>query len=159
MDVRGRESPDTNLTKGTIVLSLPSERILPIASLAVLATGTAMLLHPSMPAVGAAVLTGFDRTARQWIEFGAHVAVFFAMTALVLAITQGGGSSTATAILLSIAWAVASEYAQAWVPQRSVDMRDAACNLAGVAAAVWLMRKRPHQKTIAASSSSPIAGV
>jgi hypothetical protein len=133
-------------------------RVVPIVALAALVAGTALLLHPSVPAIGAATLTGFDGSMLHGIEYGAHSAVFFAMTWLTLVVSPCHGSTRAAVITSVIAWALLSEYAQRWIPHRSVDPGDAACNLLGIAAAFWLVRKRPAQKTIAASSSESVAG-
>jgi hypothetical protein len=136
-----------------IVTNPSKARILQISSLLALAAGTTLLLHPSLPVIGTAVIGGLGATIRKSVEFAAHAAVLFVMTALLLAAMPRSVLTTTTTLLSLVAFSILSEAAQSWMPHRSVDSRDALCNLAGVGVAAWLALKPNSQKTIAARSS------
>lgn len=142
----------------TTLLTQPNIRkktLLTIVWLSICGFFALLLLHPAVPALLRAVVAKPNRVAAEAVEYVAHAAVFFVATELALVCLDGRTRRRRLGILSLAAIAgLAAEYAQRWVPGRGVDVFDAACNLAGIAAAAIVYRRLFSPALVLASSRS-----
>jgi VanZ family protein len=159
LNERPEPLPFTAMKTSPPIPIVTARRIVAVEWMTLAGVGCVLLLHPQVPSLGRALLGRAGPTVQSSAEYCAHVLIFFLLAFAGLRAPLSNGRRLGM-LAATLALAVATEVAQCLVPTRGVNPWDAACNLAGVAAA-WMWAKRlPHQKTIAANSthSSAVSG-